>query len=118
MYPRGDQILELCSALQVEVNQELQPGQLGDFINAWAKLETYLLENARRSTERNVSVREAIAALAKRGQLESEQAAQLDALRRFRNSLVHQPTTVHPGALEEWLATSRELWRQLSKRER
>jgi hypothetical protein len=86
---------------------ELQPGQVGEFVKEWARLEEYLLENARRVTERNVSVREAIASLGKRGRLDQEQALMLDSLRRFRNEVIHQPKTVQPGALEEWLGTTR-----------
>jgi hypothetical protein len=51
--------------LQVELSTELQPGQLGTFIREWAMLEEYLLENARRVTEKKMSVREAIISLAK-----------------------------------------------------
>jgi hypothetical protein len=113
LYPRGDQILDLCNRLKTELREELQPGDLGAFIKEWASLEEYLLETARRVTERNVSVREAIAALSKKGMLKSEQAMELDALRRFRNSVVHKPTTVEAGALGEWLERTRQLGRFL-----
>lgn len=113
LYPKGDSILDLCRTLQTDLASELQPGQVGEFIKEWAKLEEYLLENARRVTERNVSLREAIASLSKRGLLGEEQAYMLDSLRRFRNAVVHQPTTVQPGALEEWLSTTRRLLREL-----
>jgi hypothetical protein len=109
LYPKGDAVLELCSSLHLELSSELQPGNLGEFVKEWAELEEYLLEDARRATKRNVSVREAIASLAKRGRLREEQAQLLDSLRRFRNAVVHQPTTVKPGALEEWLSTIRRL---------
>ena len=109
LYPKGDQILELCNALKNELREELQPGQLGDFVKEWALMEDYLLTAARRLTERNVSVREAIAALAKRGEINQEQAATLDALRRFRNMVVHQPKTIATGALREWLETAQKM---------
>ncbi|HEY5176264.1 MAG TPA: FRG domain-containing protein [Terriglobales bacterium] len=115
LYPRGDQILELCNALKSELREELQPGQLGDFVKEWALLEDYLLTTARRLTERNVSVREAIAALAKRGEITQEQAATLDALRRFRNMVVHQPKAIEAGTLGEWLETTRNMGRMLRK---
>jgi len=57
----------------------------------------------------------AIASLAKTGQLDSQQAILLDSLRRFRNAVVHEPKTVEAGALEEWLSTTRQLWRGLRK---
>jgi hypothetical protein len=115
LYPDGDTIQSLCIELQAELRSELQPGHIGDFVRDWAALEAYLLESARRMTERNVSIREAIAALEKRGRLDSEQARLLDGLRRFRNQLVHQPTRVQPGALQEWLSTLRSALRDMVK---
>jgi hypothetical protein len=115
LYPKGDAILELCGTLQTELASELQPGQVGEFIKEWAKLEEYLLENARRVTERNVSVRDAIASLSKRGLLGDEQVYLLDSLRKFRNAVVHQPASVNAGALEEWLITTRQLVRELRR---
>src|SRR5262249_19711665 len=107
------QILELCKDLKLELRDELQPGELGTFIKEWVNLEEYLLAHARKVTERNISVREAIRALSKRGDLTEEQALELDALRRFRNSVVHQPTSVPAGALSEWLERTRHLARAL-----
>ena len=94
--PNGDAILELCANLRTELSSELQPGQVGEFIKEWAGLEEYLLENARRLTERNVSVRESIVSLAKLGRLDEDQALLLDTLRKFRNQVVHHPKTVQP----------------------
>jgi hypothetical protein len=113
LFPRGDRILELCDGIRSELREELQPGELGEFVKQWARLEELLLENARRVTERNVSVREGIAALAKRGELNQEQASQLDALRKFRNAVVHQPGTVDVDALHDWLRTIQQLWKEL-----
>lgn len=115
LLPRGDRISDLCSDLRVELRDELQPGELGEFIREWALLEEYLLEEARRLTERNVSVREAITSLAKRGVLNLEQATTLDAVRKFRNALVHQPKTVTHGAVDEWIDTVRQLRTRLTQ---
>jgi hypothetical protein len=115
LYPRGNRILDLCTNLKAELRDELRSGELGEFIGEWADLEEYLLESARRATERNVSVREAIAALARRAELQPEQAATLDGLRRFRNAVVHHPATVQSGALSEWLDTIQRLSKELKK---
>jgi hypothetical protein len=113
LYPRGDDIFDLCTGLREALREELQPGVIGEFIREWAGLEEYLLDEARRVTQRNISVREAITALSRRGTLSLEQAAQLEALRKFRNALVHQPRSVEPGTLVEWLGTARQLRRQI-----
>jgi hypothetical protein len=115
LLPKGDGISDLCSDLRLELRDELQPGDFGEFLREWAPLEEYLLDEARRRTERNVSLREAIASLAKRGVLDSEQALTLDGLRKFRNALVHQPRTVTTGAIGEWIDTLRQLRTRLKQ---
>ncbi len=115
LYPKGDRIFELCNHLKSELQEELQPGDIGAFIKEWANLEESLLERARRVTERNVSIREAIVALAKRGELQSEQATELDGLRKFRNAVVHQPETVKTDVLREWLDRTRQLQKTIRK---
>lgn len=113
LYPKGDRILELCNQLKNEMRDELHTGDLGDFIKTWAELEEFLLKNARWATERNVSIREAITSLARNNQLRPPQAAALDALRRFRNEVVHQPRAVQAVALADSLETARRLRREL-----
>jgi hypothetical protein len=99
LFPKRDEILELCDQLKSELKDELRTGDVGAFIRDWAALETYLLENARRITKRNLSVREAIWALTKDKILPVTLAQQLDSLRSFRNTLVHQPDRVQGNDL-------------------
>ncbi len=113
LYPTGDRILQRCTDLKSELRDELQAGDLGEFISEWAALEEFLLEHARKATERNVSVREAIAVLVRRGLLNSEQAAQFDMVRKFRNTVVHEPKAVPAAALRDWLGAARQLRQQL-----
>lgn len=115
LYPRGDQILDLCSNLKAELRDELRPGDLGAFIKEWATLEDHLLSAGRRLTERNLSVREAISALAKRKLLSSIAAQQLESLRSFRNLVVHRPETVEATELRTWLERIRELAQSIPK---
>jgi hypothetical protein len=113
LYPKGDQILDLCTDLRTQLHDELQPGDLGAFIKDWSTLEEYLLETARRVTERNVSVREAASALAKRQVLAPALAAEIEALRSFRNNVVHKPDTVNPSALRTGLDKLRTVLRAI-----
>jgi len=115
LYPKGDKILDLCNDLKTELRDELKPGDLGAFVKEWAVLEEYLLETARRLTERNVSVREAISVLERRGVLSKNDAQQLEALRSIRNSVVHRPGTVEPPVLRGWLERIQELARSIPK---
>ena len=115
LYPRDDSVLELCRDVRDELSTELQPGLIGEFIKAWAELEEQLLDNARRRTERNVSTREAIASLARHGELDQERAYALDSLRKLRNALVHRPKSVKLGEVEESLATMGRLWQGIRR---
>lgn len=108
LYPKGDQIFDLCIGLRDELRDETKPGDLGTFIHMWATLEGRLLNSARQLTQRNVSLREAIAALAKHGVLSSEEAKHLEAVRNFRNSAVHQPHTIDELEFKRPLAIVRE----------
>jgi hypothetical protein len=103
LYPKGDQIFDLCQNLKVELRTDLIPGDLGEFIKEWAVIEDYLLTTGRRITERNLSVREAIRALAKKDVLSPGVAQEIDALRSFRNSVVHRPKVVEGPELRTWL---------------
>jgi hypothetical protein len=109
LYPRGDKILDLCAEIRAELRDEFAPGDLGEFIKEWVKLEDYLLTNARQRTERNISLREAIHVLAKDGVLSPETAWQLENLRSLRNAVVHRPDTVAASALRETLPLVRKL---------
>lgn len=115
LYPRHDTILELCNLLKAELRDELRPGDLGEFIKQWTTLENFLLTTARQLTERNVSLREAISVLSKRGVLPSDTARQIDSLRAFRNQIVHQPQSVQSAALHELLPRVRELASQYAR---
>ncbi len=103
LYPKGDGILDLCRGIKDELKEELSTGDLGLFIKEWSELEGSLLETARRITERNVSVREAIWALARGEKISPETAKELDSVRELRNFIVHQPSTVNPSAVQSWL---------------
>lgn len=102
LYPKGDEILNLCNKLKDELREDLQPGDLGKFIRAWADLEDYLLEKARLASNRNVSVGEAIRLLTGSAGLTDSRAAELQALRKFRNLAVHEPKAVSPAALHDF----------------
>jgi len=115
LYPRGDKILDLCNEIRAELRDEFAPGDLGEFIKEWVKLEDYLLTNARQRTERNISLREAIHVLAKEGTLSPETARQLESLRSLRNAVVHKPDTVTASALREMLPLVRKLADQYKK---
>jgi hypothetical protein len=113
LFPRGDRILDLCARLGSELKDELQPGEVGTFIKEWSNLEESLLETARRFTERNVSIREAITELGKREMISGKLANEIQAIRQIRNNVVHRPGTVEPSTLQASLEKLRQVLREI-----
>lgn len=116
LFPSKDEILDLCNDLKAELRDELKPGDIGEFIKYWNLLEDYLLSTARKVSQRNISLREAISFLGKNGVLSAETMRQIEVLRIFRNTIVHQFEKVSPSALEELLPLVRELARRYSSK--
>jgi hypothetical protein len=111
-----DQILDLCLELKAELRDELKPGDLGEFIREWATVEDYLLKNARLITNRDISTREAIKVLAQQELLRPGLAESLDAIRSFRNSVVHRPESIQATDLGIWLDRVRDVIKFLPKK--
>jgi hypothetical protein len=101
LYPTGDDIKALCDQLREEVDIDLEPGDLGEFIKQWAEIEEKLLNWARQVSERNLSLREAIHDLGQRKLLTPDVVESLDKLRRVRNVAVHTPKALPSGTLSE-----------------
>ena len=114
LFPQNDRIFDLCKDLRYALKGEMKPGDLGEFVKDWANLEGYLLSEGRRITERNVSVREAVEQLARRGRMPHVLAEQIQAIRHLRNNVVHQPQAVEPSAVRDGLERIRNVWRAFS----
>jgi hypothetical protein len=114
LYPAGDAIDELCQGLREELRSETVPGDLGEFVENWAALEQYILEEARRLSERNVSVREAISILRRHGMFTDNLAGELDALRRLRNAIVHTPERIPSTDIGTATGTVRRIFHTLT----
>jgi hypothetical protein len=101
LYPPNDKMEEICAEIRASSEEAQQPaGDLGEFILEWAHLEEALLDRARRITERNVSVGEAINALSRAKLLSPNTARELHELRQFRNRAVHAPHRAATTAID------------------
>ncbi|MDP6688912.1 MAG: hypothetical protein QF384_05390, partial [Alphaproteobacteria bacterium] len=69
----------------------------------------------RRITERNLSVREAISVLAKRGIISRDLAMQIQSIRKIRNSLVHRPSAIQSNKLGSWLDDLRQISQKIQR---
>ncbi|CAG0973581.1 hypothetical protein ANAEL_01317 [Anaerolineales bacterium] len=113
LYPKNDQIEELCKSIETSIRTELHPGNIGAFLTEWVKLEQALLNRARGQEARPLSIRESIQRLLKAEILDNLQAYRLDELRKFRNILVHDPEQVEPNTINEQLDKLRQLQKDL-----
>jgi uncharacterized protein YutE (UPF0331/DUF86 family) len=91
LYPKGDRIAKLCSAIEVTVKRGFLPAELGTFIQLWADLDSALVEMAARPDSRLLSTREAIERLSREGRIDRDLSYSLHELRKFRNKVVHEP---------------------------
>jgi len=112
--PPKDPIERLCEDVRKRIHRAQEPpGSLGDFIFTWANLEKWLLDNARRITERNVSVPEAVNVMSRRVRLSKALVAELHALRQVRNMAVHTPQELSLRQIQEAHRRLLDLLKQL-----
>lgn len=110
LYPADDRVHGLCQEVITQISKaEEASGDLGQLLVEWAKLEEQLLSRARQLTEKNVSVREAIRALVGRGVIDDELAADLEEIRRVRNTAAHTPGQVQEVEVHRALHKLRRL---------
>jgi len=101
LFPRGDRIGKLCKEISLELQSQLLPGQLGEFIQDWTELENFLLTKARDREKRVFSIIEAIDVLSSAGIIKQEFIYELHELRKFRNMVVHEPKRITQEQIEE-----------------
>jgi len=109
LYPRSDKFLRLCESLKVSLEQDLRPQEIGEFLKHWTRLEELLNEYTKNISDRRYSPGRSISLLQKYEKLTKDQAIELDALRKFRNQLVHQPKAIEPGEIGAYTQNLRKL---------
>jgi uncharacterized protein YutE (UPF0331/DUF86 family) len=109
LFPSGDSVEDLCKEITTRLREEESRSDIGQFLLEWAQLEEKLLPRARRLTERNLSVGEAISALARDKTLPQDVATALNDLRRVRNMAAHTPGKVDNREINRAMRRLREL---------
>lgn len=102
LYPKQDEILELCQEIKSIVERELKTGDLGEFLKLWAELEDVMVTTSRNESKRFLSVREAARLLYESKKIDKGQAFIIDRLRIFRNLLVHTPKKISQQELQDY----------------
>jgi hypothetical protein len=115
LYPDNDPIFDLVQNIKELAERELQSGDIGEFLKAWAELEEKIVSGARSITQRNLSIREGIGILFKNEKIAVELLPMLEHLRKFRNTLVHTPKEIRPNDIRDNLYNLRELNKGLPK---
>ncbi len=113
LYPKGDRIGKLCKAIHVSLESDLRPGEIGEFLKIWSEIEEQLVKRATTVEPRGFSAIGAISILSKHHALPKDLLLQLDAIRQFRNRVVHQPKTVEPGEIQEYIGRIKETGQRL-----
>ncbi len=113
LYPGRDRIRSLCNELKIDLDRELLPGEMGEFLQEWVQLEEILQDLAGEFAQRRLSVREAMNVLAKYGILGKDLYYQLDSIRKFRNRLVHSSTRLAPGEVQQFHDQLLEVLREM-----
>ncbi|MEM0575809.1 FRG domain-containing protein [Flavobacterium polysaccharolyticum] len=114
LYPKQDKILEICNDIKLNLNDYLKSGDIGDFLKEWNDVEKILLKKAN-LTQRHYSVIEAVKALNNENKLDMSLAYQIDYLRRFRNNLVHNLSSVNSHAIQDYMQTLLNVKQELKK---
>jgi hypothetical protein len=100
LYPKGDIVQNLCQEIHIEIEQTLQPGQIGEFIKEWTEFESYISEKSMEYNKKIFSMRNALNYLFSQGIIDKEFMFELDRIRKFRNIVVHKPQKIEPGDLD------------------
>ena len=103
LFPKSDPIKILCEEIREVASRELKSGDLGDFLKIWAEIEELVTMHAREGQKRYLSFRKALSNLIEQGRIDKELYYQLDSIRSFRNTVVHQPNKVNSGMITEYL---------------
>lgn len=114
LFPSNDRIANLCKNIKTSIEREIYPGEIGEFISEWIKFENLLIRKAQNIIAKPMSVREANQILTKAGRIKMDQSVQIDDLRKFRNSLVHENKKVDPISIPYYLGCLRNLLTMLN----
>jgi len=117
LFPKGDKILKLCKSLETALKQDLQPGRLGVFLEEWSDLETILKKKAINFQKRVFSLGQSIKIILRKELINRKTYNLLDELRKFRNSVVHEPNKINQEDLDKYLKKINEIKKLLRNKD-
>ncbi len=117
LFPRGDKILKLCNPLKAAIKKDLKTGHLGVFLEEWSDLEAILKKRATDLQKRVFSLGQSTKILLRRKLINRKTYILLDELRKFRNSVVHEPKEIDRKDLDEYLKKINEIKKVLRNKD-
>ncbi|HFC93183.1 MAG TPA: FRG domain-containing protein [Leucothrix mucor] len=112
LYPDKDKIKKLCEEIRLEVNDELESGDIGEFLKEWSKVERYIMARARDFSS-VPHLASAIRTLRKQSVFDELLLKKVDSIRRFRNNLVHSPNEVSAKLLHHHMENIEDVLNEL-----
>jgi hypothetical protein len=98
-YPSRDKIEEICKKITTPL-ASTSSADIGNFLRAWAQLESLLLSQARTGPKRVMNTVDAINAISARELIDVNTIMRIDHFRKLRNKVVHNPTQVEKENLK------------------
>ncbi len=111
LYPDKDKIEGICKAISKNLKTEVTSTNIGTFLKLWTDIEQRTIKRSRTYIRDVHNFRNAIYVLSKYEQENSGLYAEIDHVRKFRNTVVHKPQTVKNEELNKYI----DLLRQLKK---
>ncbi len=112
LYPKKDTIEAICKEIGSELNSEIAPSNLGEFLKLWTEFEQLILTDARKHVREVHNTRDALYVLMEYREEEKSLLKEFDYLRKFRNKLVHKPTGISNEELRKNIQALRQLKNQ------
>lgn len=94
LYPPNDKMEQICITIKDRMNTSADANSLGRFLQDWSKLENKIMLTTRKYDNKVYSVMNAIQLLENEERINHFVANSLHAIRKFRNTLVHNPSKV------------------------
>jgi hypothetical protein len=102
LYPVQDPIKDLCDEIKERKLTGLYQSSLVDFLKAWSELEKRVVASSRKETHRYLSFGQAQKQLLANNRIDQDYYNALNRLRKYRNTVVHQPEKINNKTLAEY----------------
>lgn len=110
LYPKKDKIEAICKEIDQEISITATPTDLGSFLKIWAEFENHVVKHARKYKRNVFTIRDAINTVKWDDPNYYNILTQFDALRPFRNKLVHNPSEISSDSLKTNLIGLKNIW--------